>query len=57
MIFNTNLCKWFHKSKKQYPDFWIDYIDGFKNLKKSSIEETRFVAFDTETTGFDKKKG
>lgn len=50
------IFKWFHKNKKQYPDFWIDYIDCFKNPKKSSIEETRFVAFDTETTGFDKKK-
>ncbi|MDD7887780.1 3'-5' exonuclease [Flavivirga sp. 57AJ16] len=49
------ILKWFHKNKKDYPDFWMDYMDSFKNFKKSPIEETRFIAFDTETTGFDKK--
>ncbi|ULC60789.1 3'-5' exonuclease [Flaviramulus sp. BrNp1-15] len=39
-----------------YPDFWLAYIDSFDAKKKASIENTRFVAFDTETTGFDRKK-
>ncbi len=49
------IFKWFHKNKKEYPDFWIDYVDSFKNVTKKTISETRFVAFDTETTGFDRK--
>ncbi|MDO5969661.1 3'-5' exonuclease [Flavivirga aquimarina] len=49
------ILKWFRKSKKDYPNFWMDYISHFKNVEKSLIENTRFVAFDTETTGFDKK--
>ncbi|GAA3652350.1 3'-5' exonuclease [Flavivirga jejuensis] len=50
------ILKWFHKKKKEYPDFWVDYIDHFKTPNKNPIEATRFIAFDTETTGFDKKK-
>ncbi|GAA3589904.1 3'-5' exonuclease [Flavivirga amylovorans] len=50
------IFKWFNKSKKEYPAFWMDYINSFKNVNKNSIEDTRFVAFDTETTGFDRKK-
>ncbi|WP_303315599.1 3'-5' exonuclease [Flavivirga abyssicola] len=49
------IFKWFRKHKKNAPDFWVDYVDSFKNADKNSIGETRFVAFDTETTGFDKK--
>ncbi|WP_298537108.1 3'-5' exonuclease [uncultured Algibacter sp.] len=48
--------KWFNRSKKDYPDFWIDYLEHFENFYKTPIHETRFVAFDTETTGFDRKK-
>lgn len=51
MIFN-----WFKKNKKSYPEFWLNYLEEFENFKKTPIEVTRFVAFDTETTGFNKKK-
>lgn len=37
---------WFQKQKKNYPAFWQEYLDSF-------TDETRFIAFDTETTGFD----
>ena len=47
---------WFKKKRTNYPDFWLAYLDTFNNNKKDTIENTRFVAFDTETTGFDKKK-
>ncbi|MFI0431171.1 exonuclease domain-containing protein [Mariniflexile sp. HMF6888] len=47
---------WLFKKKKDYPDFWNDYIDSFKKNKNVPITNTRFVAFDTETTGFDKKE-
>ncbi|MGB5418572.1 3'-5' exonuclease [Algibacter sp.] len=48
------MVKWFRKNK--YPDFWNEYIDYFKNIEKTPINQTRFVAFDTETTGFDTLK-
>lgn len=53
MIFN-----WLFKKKKTYPDFWNQYLDTFnsKNQKENAITSTRFIAFDTETTGFNKKE-
>jgi len=44
VIFN-----WF--TYKNYPDFWKDYLKKFKQKQPKSIETTRFVVFDTETTG------
>ena len=46
---------WFKKKKTNYPDFWLAYLDAFNTKKKETVERTRFIAFDTETTGFDKK--
>ncbi len=43
---------WF--STKQYPEFWTNYISSLK--KAYSLEHTRFVVFDTETTGLNPKK-
>jgi DNA polymerase III subunit epsilon len=52
MIFN-----WFQKKyHKNHPEFWKAYVDSFDKKSKSDITDTRFIAFDTETTGFDKKK-
>jgi len=40
--------------KKQAPKFWGDHITKVQNSKKySNYEDIRFVALDTETTGFD----
>ena len=40
--------------KKKYPVFWLKHINIVKNCKKySNYENIRFVALDTETTGFD----
>lgn len=47
---------WFSKKDNNFPDFWKEYIGKFKQNSKLTIEECRFVVFDTETTGFDKKK-
>jgi len=48
---------WFRKKyNDNHPDFWKVYVDGFDKKIKKPIQETRFVAFDTETTGFDKKE-
>ncbi|WP_103864050.1 3'-5' exonuclease [Aquimarina sp. I32.4] len=45
---------WEKKNKKNYPDFWKEYLHLFgKKSKKLPLAAIRFVAFDTETTGFD----
>lgn len=45
------MFSWF-KYKKS-PDFWKDYLETFKTEQPKSILNTRFVIFDTETTGLD----
>ncbi len=40
--------------KRNYPDSYKTYLAGFKKDEKKLLSETRFVVFDTETTGFDK---
>ncbi len=42
--------------RNNYPQFWNDYLVLFKKKLNSEINNTRFVALDTETTGFDKKQ-
>ncbi len=48
--------KWFKKKEDHFPDFWKNYLASFKEEVANPIEETRFVAFDTETTGFDQQR-
>ncbi|MEX1384061.1 3'-5' exonuclease [Lutibacter sp.] len=38
---------------KKYPEFWKEYLNTFKQKPTKTIETTRFVVFDTETTGLD----
>jgi len=45
------MWNWF--KQKKYPDFWKEYLQKFKQKQPKSIETTRFVVFDTETTGLD----
>tara|TARA_R110001583_G_C5646425_1_gene408322 strand:+ start:2171 stop:2833 length:663 start_codon:yes stop_codon:yes gene_type:complete len=45
------MISWF-KHKKQ-PVFWKEYLKSFKQKSSKKIEDTRFVIFDTETTGLD----
>lgn len=45
------MISWF--SRKKYPKYWLEYSNHFKNQKKKDIQHTRFVVFDTETTGLD----
>ncbi|MFI1743039.1 3'-5' exonuclease [Thalassobellus sediminis] len=47
---------WPFKKQPKYPDFWLEYINCFKNKNNIDINNSRFIAFDTETTGFDKKE-
>ncbi|TXE11844.1 3'-5' exonuclease [Seonamhaeicola algicola] len=48
---------WFKRKKQRnYPNFWLTYLEGFKTTSTLPIEATRFIAFDTETTGFDQYK-
>ena len=47
---------WFQKKdKKPLPGYFLKYQESFLNAKKLPIKETRFVVYDTETTGFSKK--
>ena len=46
----------FWLKKKKYPVFWNDYLRKFKTPQPKTVENTRFVVFDTETTGFDTLK-
>jgi len=45
----------FFKHKK-HPNFWKEYLKTFKTKESKKIEETRFVVFDTETTGLNFEK-
>ncbi len=48
---------WFHSNtKRQLPQFWLDYTYHFQKLTKLPLAETSFVVFDTETTGLAIKK-
>ncbi|MFI1770401.1 3'-5' exonuclease [Thalassobellus citreus] len=47
---------WPFKKQKEYPDFWLEYLNYFKHKNNEDITTSRFIAFDTETTGFDKKE-
>ncbi|WP_223033393.1 3'-5' exonuclease [Hanstruepera marina] len=44
---------WF--KKHTYPDFWNTYADCFKRNQEQNLDNTRFVVFDTETTGLNPK--
>lgn len=44
---------WF--TRKTYPDFYNAYAESFKQ-KNKHLETTRFVVFDTETTGLSPKE-
>ncbi|SDS15636.1 DNA polymerase-3 subunit epsilon [Polaribacter sp. KT25b] len=47
---------WFQKKeKKPLPGYFLAYQESFLNAKKLPIKETRFVIYDTETTGFLRK--
>ncbi len=45
------MFNWF--TYKKHPDFWKNYLKKFKQKQPKSIDTTRFVIFDTETTGLD----
>lgn len=42
----------FQKKQKDYPDYWLAYEECFREKNGPEIFNTRFVALDTETTGF-----
>lgn len=44
------------KYKASDPDFWKQYVDRFDDAIQKPIYNTRFIAFDTETTGFHQTK-
>ena len=45
--------RWFNRHSS-YPDFYRDYLEAFKK-NQPDLDNTRFVVFDTETTGLDPK--
>jgi len=43
--------------RKKYPQYWIDYKNNVEKCEKyGAFENIRFVALDTETTGFNYEK-
>lgn len=50
------MFNWFKKQPENYPDFWKAYEEQFQEKTPAKVSNTRFVVFDTETTGFDYKK-
>lgn len=45
---------WFKRNKEtDLPDFWMRYLNAFKEEVPKTIADSSFVVFDTETTGFD----
>lgn len=45
---------WSKRNNRNYPGFWEEYLALFNKKKhREPQEDIRFVAFDTETTGFD----
>ncbi len=45
------MLSWF--KHKNYLFFWVEYLKKFKTSQPNTIENTRFVVFDTETTGLE----
>lgn len=46
---------WFKKDKKEYPEFWQNYLARFEKKQDRNILK-RYVVFDCETTGLDFNK-
>ena len=45
---------WFNR--KSYPEYWLNYSAHFKGQQQNKLNQTRFVVFDTETTGLQTKE-
>lgn len=43
-------------AKRNYPDFWMAYAKSFDLALPDTLNDIRFVVFDTETTGLDIEK-
>lgn len=43
------MINWF--LNKNYPEYWKKYVKSFNSKPLANLRETRFVVFDTETTG------
>ena len=50
------MFNWFKKQPENHPDIWKAYEELFREKPPAKVRDTRFVVFDTETTGFDYKK-
>lgn len=50
------MFNWFKKQPENHPEFWKAYEAQFQEKPPAKVRDTRFIVFDTETTGFDYKK-
>ncbi|ANW96589.1 DNA polymerase III subunit epsilon [Wenyingzhuangia fucanilytica] len=42
--------------KRHLPEYWKEYVETLKNIPTKSIEDSRFVVFDCETSGLNPKE-
>tara|TARA_R110002049_G_scaffold2229_3_gene16258 strand:- start:9727 stop:10392 length:666 start_codon:yes stop_codon:yes gene_type:complete len=47
------MINFFKKKVSDYPGFWLEYENSFKEKSVEELNLVRFVVLDTETTGFD----
>lgn len=46
----------YYFNKKNLPEFWKEYAESLKNIPTKSIKDSKFVVFDSETSGLNPRE-